>query len=427
MELYITNRKRKDLPFNMDLSPEDMPVSVLNNALALAEEKKEVAFVLCGNEPGLHPDLEKILGQVSKHGIRPVVETSGLLPDSAVACIVSARPMVMLRVYRPSFMTDEDRAEIQANLGKFKEAGLQVTLVLMIDDMEADYSFIKEYMQETKVGSLHIRMDCNKQTGKVQELMSRLAQLAKELTLMGADVMLNCGALACMFDDASFGMLAKLGVPKGVCIPHLLVLPDGSMAHCANMVQVPGPHVSSFKSLDALVEYYYDVFRDMQNSVPDNSPCSQCVTRRKKLCTGPAMAIKAGIYLQERKLMKEAMAEPGEPESDKHKENMWRMALASARLGMHADAVECLEELRRITPEDPNAHYMLACSYWEVDRKGEAEEEFRKCSRLSENPVPALYDLYQRLVKAGKAIRARMLLEEIKKLVAQMKAEGKTP
>ena len=53
----------------------------------------------------------------------------------------------------------------------------------------------------------------------------------------------------------------------------------------------------------------------------------------------------------------------------------------------------------------------------------EAEEEFRKCSRLTpSNPVTALAELHKRFVENGNTIRAHMLAEEIKKLIANQQA-----
>ena len=91
------------------------------------------------------------------------------------------------------------------------------------------------------------------------------------------------------------------------------------------------------------------------------------------------------------------------------------------------DAIECLEEIRRQHPENPNAHFYLGVCYWETGRLSDGEDEFRKCARVSENPLIALGELHRRLVQNGNTIRARLLQAEIEKeaLKMQQKEEGK--
>jgi len=60
MELFLTNRKRADLPFQMDFQPEDMPLAVVQRALDVCATASDIPVLLTGNEPFLHPDLEDI-------------------------------------------------------------------------------------------------------------------------------------------------------------------------------------------------------------------------------------------------------------------------------------------------------------------------------------------------------------------------------
>lgn len=422
MEIFVTSRKRRDLPFNIDLSPVDMPISVLNTALGIADDNKEDMVKLIGNEPGLHPELEKIFAQIAKHNLKHVgIETTGLLPESSIDVIIASKAMVLFKLYRPVLYSEEELQEVRASLKHFAEAGVPVQVQVMIDDVNGDYTYLEEFLKESRCGSILFRLDCMMNLPENKSLLNSLVQIGKNIMINGGLVRFSCGAVSCMYDDATFGLMMKLGMNREACTPHFLFMPDGNMAHCVSMIKVPGPAASSFKSFEELNEYYYAVFADMQNNVPDNTSCANCVTRRLNMCTGPVMAVKANTYLAIIKDVKEKMTNPDEPNSPEHKDNMWRLAIASARLGYHADAVECLEELRRLEPENPTVHYWLAESYWEVDRRTEAEDEYRKCSRLAtDNPVEPLLVLYRRLNKAGKAIRSRMLLEEIKKMVAQL-------
>lgn len=418
MELFLTSRKRCDFPFNQDFEPIDMPVSTVNIALGMAEEEKKKPIHLLGNEPALHPELEQILSQCQKHGIATVMETCGLFSDAAKQTILTHRPILAWRIFRPECYTQETLEESRQNLNEFLKARLQIQFILIMDDPNADYSFIETYLDIFEHCLLLLRTNCMLSINEMKTLIKNHAELIKKLTLGGKDIVFDCHFLPCTFDDATFGMIHKLGLHMVGCSPHLMVMPNGQMAHCRPMSIVPGPHITSFKSQDRLLKYYYDVFRQMQVSVHENAPCSRCFTRHVNLCTGFNMAAKATELLKAREQLKPLFDNDEYAEGDKHMKLLWDMATIAIRLGFHNDVVECLEEMRRLNPQDPKVHFWLAASYWELDRKGDAEEEYRKSSRLSSNPIPALVELHRRFLDNGNTIRAHMLMEEIKKLAA---------
>ena len=127
------------------------------------------------------------------------------------------------------------------------------------------------------------------------------------------------------------------------------------------------------------------------------------------------MAAKAQLTLKHYEELKKLL-ENEESDPEKRKLQLWRMTYMSMKIAFYADAVECLEELRRHDPGDDKVHYWLGCTYWECNRLTEAEDEFRKCARLTKDPRAPLAELHRRLVKNGNAIRARLLYEEIKRI-----------
>lgn len=423
MELMLSNRKRCDFPFNVTTEVQDMSLAVVNRAMDLISETRGQPLILNGNEPALNPDLLKILEMLNNAGAKTVIETSGLMTDSARRAIIANKPIVAWRLYRPDFYSKEDLEEARATIKQFQEAQLNVQLIAIIDDLKADYSHIAEWLQTYRLGVMVVRLDCKCRPAEANDVITSMSDLMRQMIIQGATAIYDCNPLSCAFEDATLGMLTKLGVKRGGCNPHLLVMPDGHMAHCREMTMIPGPDVSTFKNVKDLVDYYYEIFRQMQVNVDEDAPCSKCITRKVGLCTGPNMAFKATNILAEREYLKPLLASPKDPDGEEHMHNTWVMAVDSLKLGMYDDAIQCLEEMRRMNPENPDIHFWLAYSYWELGRRDEAEEEFRKCSRLSENHVPALWELHQRLVKNGNTIRARMLLEEIKKLAAKQKAE----
>lgn len=423
MELFLTSRKRNDFPFNLSLTPTDMPIQYAIKAFDLASENRQFPLLLNGNEPALYPDLDEIFKIAAKRQVAVTMESSCLMPSATLDLIIKNRPTVLIRLYRPLFYTEQDLQEVKDTIKKLLENKINLQYVIMIDSVEADYAFIESWFEETQIGAAKFRADCTVPPDKSVKCLEQIGNIAANLAACGGTATFDCGFQPCTFSNELYGRLAKCSTKYSACAPHLEVMPDGRMAHCRQMTILPGPDVLSFKSFDDLITFYYDVFRNMQITVDPESNCAKCVSRNSSLCTGPTMAAKATENLNLREKLKQILEQPKEADNPNHLENVWKLAVACIKLALHDDAIECLEEMRRINPENPDFHYWLACEYWDVGRRGDAEDEFHKCSRLSPNPVPSLVDLHRRLVRNGNAIRARMLLEEIKRLAAQQQTK----
>ena len=415
MELFLTNRKRADLPFQMDFQPEDMPLAVVQRALDVCATASDIPVLLTGNEPFLHPDLEDIFTAFRKRKLNCVAEISGLMPDSAKKLLVEHPCTLFWRLYRPELLAAQDLAEIRANLKELRDARIPMQFLLLADDLDASYDFALEWLEEFQVRSLMVRMPCTATIPERLKLAAWCAEQAPALLKRGYTLTLDCGAMPCLFSDEHFGQLAKISFKRYSCNPHMVVLLDGHLVHCLPMAMLPGPPVTTFKTHADALQFYYDVFRDLQLDNADHKECQSCPSCLVALCTGPSMAAKAQLTLKHYEELKKLL-ENEESDPEKRKLQLWRMTYMSMKIAFYADAVECLEELRRHDPGDDKVHYWLGCTYWECNRLTEAEDEFRKCARLTKDPRAPLAELHRRLVKNGNAIRARLLYEEIKRI-----------
>ncbi|MBR6058526.1 MAG: hypothetical protein IKP58_10200 [Victivallales bacterium] len=416
MEIFLTMRKRAEFPDQMSVKPEDMPMDVVLRALDIVAESKVPQVLFKGNEPLLHPELELVVKGCQKRGIIPVFETSGLMPTMAKKMVLNQNVRLIWRLFRPSFYSEADLAEMRGNLQEVMATGMPIRLNIMCDDPDADYNFVREYLDKYKFDSVFFWASCLMPQEKIGHAMEFYKNLLGDYFKKKVVPCLTCGIMPCSMTDAQYGFLAKTGNRFGRCTPHLGVLPDGHVCHCQEMAMLPGPHLSAFRTEKELQKYYYDVFRDLQWQMDVCPQCKDCMCIGGGACTGVSMAQKAHAMLENFDRLKQKLAEEhGELSEEERSDLLWKMTETCLVLALYPDAIECLEELRRQHPESPNPHFYLGVCYWETGRLSDGEDEFRKCARLSENPLIALGELHRRLVENGNTIRARLLQGEIEK------------
>lgn len=421
MELYLTNRKRVAFPDSMALSPEDMPVNVAIKALDLAASSKSGIVMLKGNEPAIYPDLDALLAACAKRNMNIFLETSGLMSDGAKTLLVKSSVNLLWRVYRPELYSPADMAEMRANLQELLAAQLSVQFIGMVDDSAANYDFLPKLMTEFGIEKLIMRVDCRTPLERLRPLAAWCAAKAPALLKDGVTLKIDCGVPSCLFSDEDYGRLAKIGMAYGQCVPYLGVLPDGRVCHCRRMAQLPGPQVGTFKDENALRQYYFVVFRELQWHLRPFTDCQQCLSLATNQCTGVSMATKAVAVQQNYEQLKAEIEQEGEnANAEEHQRQLWQMTEAAMLLAFYADAIECLEELRRLEPANGNVHHLLACAYWENGQLSEGEDEFRKAARLVENPLVSLGELHRRLYANGNLIKARILQEEMRRVKQSM-------
>jgi tetratricopeptide (TPR) repeat protein len=428
MELYLTQRKRADFPDNMELSPGDMPINLAIKALELAAASKSPMVVLKGNEPAIYPELDSLLAACGKRNLGIFIETGGLMPDGAKTLLQKSAVNLLWRLYRPELYSPADLLEMRTNLQDFMAAQLPLQFIGIADDPSANYDFIIALMEEFGVKKSIMRVDCRTALDELRPLASWCASQAGQLLQKGMTLSIDCGMPACVFSDEDYGRLAKMGMTYGQCVPYQGVLPDGRVCHCRHMRQWPGPQLGTFKSENQLQQYYFDIFRELQWHLKPFPGCHQCPSLVTSQCVGVSMATKATRVQQDYQQLKNELEQEAENvPAEEHYRRLWQMTEAAMLLALYADAIECLEELRRLEPANGNVHYLLGCAYWENAQLGEGEEEFRKAARLMENPLLPLGELHRRLYENGNLIKARILQEEIRRTKQSMDEKKNDP
>ena len=208
MELFLTSRKRADLPFQQDVLPEDMSLAVVQRALDIGATAPDIPVLLTGNEPLLHPDLEDVFTAIRKRKLNCITEVSGLMPDSAKKLLLEHPCTLFWRLYRPELLAPGDLAEIRVNLKELRDARVPIQFLLMADDLDASYDFALKWLEEFQVRSLLVHMSCSAPIPQRVKLAAWCADQAVALLKRGHTLSLDCGAMPCLFSDEQFGLHA---------------------------------------------------------------------------------------------------------------------------------------------------------------------------------------------------------------------------
>lgn len=428
MELYVTGRSRLKLPDNREFVPEDMPIDTALRVLDVCAASRK-PLVVRGNEPLLYPQLEQLLASAAKRRLPLLFETTGLMPTLARRLVSEHCRQVVLRVYRPELYGADDLAERQETVAWLRGQGVAVSLCVYVDEMSADYSFaLSEELcgsGETGAREVIFRLPCREPVTGMRPFVHWYVERQLAQLQAGRVLTLDCGVKPCSFTDEDYGRFHRLGVEMGMCVPHSGVRPDGRTVHCWEMASFPGRPIQAFRSADELNGYYFEVFNGLQWQADLFEGCVGCPSRLRNHCMGVSMAAKSEAVERRYQELKAEFESEGEASSGGKERlgKLWTLARLCQMLARHADAVECLEELRAQEPQAGQVHLLLGEAYWELGRLEEGEEEYRKASRLMEQqPLLPLEELRKRLVRNGNTIRARLLQGEMEKLAAAARA-----
>jgi hypothetical protein len=219
--------------------------------MALPEFEKTLDFLersgidqvrLLGGEPTLHPDFPGLVDRVLGRGLRLVVFSNGLMPESALRRLEDTpvdRAAVLLNVTDYAVRAQEER---DRQTKAMRRLGPRVGLGLNIYAAVFQPGFLLELTREhglspcVRLGLAH---PCVEGTNRYLHpryyaaVGRRLAEFARQVKAAGVRLGLDCGFVPCMFPDGKLDALAESdgGFGPG-CSPLPDVLPDGRVVSC---------------------------------------------------------------------------------------------------------------------------------------------------------------------------------------------------
>ena len=274
MELYLTSRRRIEAADCQTFEPEDMPMETVLKALDVAATAKEFLY-LKGNEPLLYPFLEQLFASAAKRHIAIIPETTGLFPTLARELVLKNCTSLFFKLYRSDLTSDSDKEEIQENADAFKAANIKLSIVCIVDDFAADYSCILEFAKKNNIREILFRLPCRRPMNAMRPFIKWYSMnLIKNLE-EGYVTSVDCGLMRCAFTEEELGIRERLGLTTPACCPHLGVMPSGLVCHCWELTGLPGPDISTIKSVEDFRILYYDILKDLQWQMDRFPACRQ--------------------------------------------------------------------------------------------------------------------------------------------------------
>lgn len=254
---------------------------------------------LLGGEPTLHPQFPALVGTALRGGLRILVFSNGLIPESALRCLEEIPP---------------DRAAVLINVSSFKgleapvkarqtntlrRLGLRATLGLTVDGPGLEIDFLLDLIREfylsrsIRFGLAHPGVDGANHflhPRNYPEVGMKLAAFAGEASQSGVQLRFDCGFVPCMFPPGSMEILAEGAGDIGVqCSPILDILPDGHVIPCFPLAGVHRDIVPQNRDAAWLRGQFEDKLKPYRH-IGIYRQCNRCEWRENKRCMGGCLA-----------------------------------------------------------------------------------------------------------------------------------------
>jgi len=193
---------------------------------------------LVGGEPTLHPQFTALIDTVRDAGLKAVVFSNGLMPESALRCL-TAVPADQVAVLVNALSPGHPRARDQQ--ATLRRLGARATLGFNIDNATPVLGFLVERIvtlglsPTLRLGLAHpVFGGANRylHPRDYPTVGERILDLIGQATPAGVQIRCDCGFVPCMFPPGSAALLGLARDDLGHCGPIPDLLPDGSAIPC---------------------------------------------------------------------------------------------------------------------------------------------------------------------------------------------------
>jgi hypothetical protein len=240
-----------------------LPASAFQDRLDFLARSGIEEVRLLGGEPTLHPDFADLVKRARTAGMRVVVFTNGLMPQTAIACLEAIEPeacTVMVNVNQPTGDDDAHRRRCDTicRLGERVLPGFNIYR----PDFQPD--FLLPMIAETgckPVIRLGMAQPClsgrnhHVHPNQYRAIAVKIVRFARSAADAGVTLDFDCGFVRCMFSDTDLETLQASGAKFGWwCSPILDVDIEGNIIHCFPLARLasqrltPGTDATTLRS-----------------------------------------------------------------------------------------------------------------------------------------------------------------------------------
>lgn len=302
IEAFITYKKSHTFPDEVIDASEDMAFSGFCSFIDFLAANKEKSCLLTGNDPCLHNRLEELLLHAQAKKIVVILETSGLSIARIKGFIAKSKPVFRWKVYHPGLYPAGEWDALRKDIADFiRKNKIPLELCLVMHDLSLDYNFISDVLKENSVANFQLKVipaalsvDKKLNVQRLREYAVEIVRLTEKVFPLVIKANLDCLMTPCIFSDADFGFLAKLGLLPVKCLPYIGVLPDLRVYHCRPLLREAKINLADFKDFSQIMNHFFDSYKSIQREGYLFEECRRCFSHKAGVCLKGCLALKKG-------------------------------------------------------------------------------------------------------------------------------------
>lgn len=413
-EIFITYKKTGTFPDEVSETCQDISLANFSFLLDFLLANGEKTCVLTGNEPLLHNQLDELLAIAQKKRIFIILETGGLSGEHIKELILKYRPALRWKIYHPSIYPKDEGNRLLENLSNIAHQNIVLREIsLIIHNFYLDFNFFSSILQERCFSKVNIEINPKAFRGEkragieeLKGLTSGLLRLMEKIPLRRTRVTLGCCVYPCIFSDAEFGFLSKMGVVREKCLPHLGVLPDLRVYHCRALIHDAKRDLFSLGNLSEAMNYFFERFGELQRGSFLFEECKQCLSCSARFCYGGCLAEKEVKALEEIRVLIQEL-------KTQEKATTWlQLGKHYSQLEKIPEAEEAFLAAKRLSPLNAQVCLKLARILRRRNKFAEAEKEYKEVLCLQPQNTSIIVELSRLFCEQAKFDQAIALLEK---------------
>lgn len=276
-----------------------MALDQLDTALDFLERSNIGEARLLGGEPTIHPEFVRIIDRVLARGLRVVVFTGGMIPETALRsleAIPTGRLAVLLNVIPPATGSAQQLRRQDEVLRRLTN---RVVLGVTIDSPAVQIDFLIDLIERhglartVRLGLAHPTL--NGSNGHLHPRHYR--EVGRRVTAFGMAAQerairleFDCGWVPCMFPEGALAALGKTAADVGLrCNPILDLMPDGQMISCYPLASHSTIDLTSAHDA-AELRTHFSNRQKPDRTITLYPECATCSWRAKGECTGGCLS-----------------------------------------------------------------------------------------------------------------------------------------
>ena len=269
----------------------EMPEKDFETILSYLNPQKDSVSLL-GGEPTLHSKFAQIVNKSIDLGYNVKIFTNGATRHlRSIADITTSNNIsVILNLNYPDTYAESEMLEIEKNFACFSG---NISLSFNIFEPDFQWEYLKKTITKWNLSNF-IRLGVTQpiigidngylSTRSMKKAMSRVVDMAEDLSSEGIIVGFDCGFQQCSFTEDELGRLTECGSQIAFnCSPILDIGPELKVWRCFPFSMEEGICLTDYNSLKEIIKYFET---DWKKRFHTDDSCVSCSSRMMECCPG---------------------------------------------------------------------------------------------------------------------------------------------